>query len=296
LIRRCLARAFLVIVCCGAAPGAASGQAWVPPGGIAAVSMVYQAIANTGHRLHDGTMLRGYDSASRGVLFEFDYAITDRLSVTAGVPYLGAKYQGPEPSLFLLETDECLCWQTGWQDLNVTVRYNLFNDTFGLTPSVSIGSPTNNYNYFGEAVVGRNLNEVRIAADAGYRLDFLSPRLSVSGRYSYAFVEQVLDISNNRSNFSFETSYLLTRTVGVRGVLSWQRSHGGLSSIEFDTEEEFVQFDRLLRDNYFHMGAAVSYSFPRVDVFAAYVGYVNGTDTHAGRVMTVGMTYPFQIR
>ena len=277
-------------------PGVALAQAWVAPGGLGAINVVYQAIANTGHRLHDGTMLRGYDSASRGVLFEFDYALTDRLSVTAGLPYLGSKYQGPEPSLFLLPTDECLCWTTGWQDLNVTARYNLFNDTFALTPSVSIGSPTHNYNYFGEAVLGRNLNEVRIAVDAGHRLDFISPRLSVSGRYSYAFVEEVLDIPNNRSNFSLDGSYLITRTIAARGVLSWQRSHGGLRSIDIDTEEEFVQFDRILKDNYFHLGGAVAYSFPRFDVFAAFVGYVSGTDTHSGRVLTVGMSYPFQLR
>ena len=160
----------------------------------------------------------------------------------------------------------------------------------------AFGSPTNNYNYFGEAVVGRNLNEVRIAVDTGYRLDAISPRLSVSGRYSYAFVEEVLDIANNRSNFSVETSYLLTRQIGARLVMSWQRSHGGLKSTEFDTEEEFVQFDRLLKDNYFHLGGAVAYSFPRIDVFAAFVGYVSGTDTHSGRVFTVGMSYPFQLR
>ena len=40
--------------------------------------------------------------------------------------------------------------------------YNLLNDAFALTPSVSIGTPTHDYNYFGEAVVGRNLNEVRL--------------------------------------------------------------------------------------------------------------------------------------
>jgi hypothetical protein len=298
LIRRraCSHYAIVAVAVVCATPGAAAAQAWVAPGGLGAINVIYQTIANTGHRLDDGTMLRGFDSASRGLLFEFEYAITDRLSVTAGVPYLGAKYQGPEPSLFLLPTDECLCWQTGWQDLNVTARYNIFNDTFALTPSVAFGSPTNSYNYFGEAVVGRNLNEVRIAVDTGYRLDAISPRLSVSGRYSYAFVEEVLDIPNNRSNISVETSYLITRQIGARFVMSWQRSHGGLRSTEFDSEEEFVQFDRLLKDNYFHLGGAVAYSFPRIDVFAAYVGYVSGTDTHAGRVFTVGMSYPFQLR
>src|SRR5262245_59738247 len=168
--------------------------------------------------------------------------------------------------------------------------------SFALTPSVSFGAPTNNYNYFGEAVVGRNLTEVRIAFDAGQRLDMISPRLSVSGRYSYAFVEKVLDIPNNRSNITFDVGYLASRKISTRAIFSWQRSHGSLSSIEFVTDEQFVQFDGLLKDNYFHMGGAVAYSLPLIDSCASYLGYVSGTDTHAGRVLTIGMSWPFQWR
>ena len=263
-IRACsvLIRTLLVVTAlCAATPPRAFAQAWVAPGGLGAVTVVFQTIANTGHRLHDGTMLRGFDSASKGVLFEFDYAVTDRLSVSAGIPYLGAKYQGPEPSLFLLPIDECKCWSHGWQDLNVTVRYNLVNDTFALTPSVAIGAPTHNYNYFGEAVVGRNLNEVRLSLDAGRRLDFISPKLAMSGRYSFAFVEQVLELPNNRSNISLDFSFLVSRRISTRALLSWQRSHGGLRSIDFVNEEQFVQFDRLLKDNYFHLGGTACTRF-----------------------------------
>jgi len=33
----------------------------------------------------------GYDSISRGVLVSLDYALTDRVSFTIGVPYIGSK-------------------------------------------------------------------------------------------------------------------------------------------------------------------------------------------------------------
>jgi hypothetical protein len=39
---------------------------------------------------------------------------------------------------------------------------------------------------------------------------------------------------------------------------SWQRSHGGLRSTEFGTDEQFQQFDRTLKDNSFHVGGGVS--------------------------------------
>ena len=78
----------------------AHAQAWVPPARIGLVSVVYQTINNTNHRLTDGSLFDGYDSLSRGVLFNLDYAFTDRFSISVGVPYLGSKYTGPEPSLF----------------------------------------------------------------------------------------------------------------------------------------------------------------------------------------------------
>ena len=79
-------------------------------------------------------------------------------------------------------------------------------------------------------------------------------------------------------------------------MLSWQRSHGGLLADEFNTPERFEQYDRLVKDNSFHVGGGVSYSFPRFDVFAAYVRYVGGTDTHAGRALTMGLSWPFELR
>jgi hypothetical protein len=101
------------------------------------------------------------------------------------------------------------------QDVGGTVRYTLVNQ--------------------GEAVLGLNLNELRIAVDAGHRFAAM-PRLSVSGRYSYAFTE-------------------------------------------FQSEEQFVQFDRLIRDNNFHLGATFARTFRHFDVFASYLDYTSGTDT-----------------
>jgi hypothetical protein len=274
-------------------PSSVLAQAWVPPAGIGIVSVVYQSIDNTNHRLADGSLLDGFDSMSRGVLINLDYAITDRLSFSVGFPYIAAKYTGPEPSLFLAPIDECHCWNHGWQDVSGTVRYNIRNDAFGLTPSVSFGVPSHGYDSIGEAVLGRNLRELRIGIDAGHRLDAISDTLSISTRYSYAVVEQVADLPNNRSNIAFEVGVLPTRRISTRAILSWQRSHGGLRSTEI-TEETFLLFDRLLKDNNFHIGGGIAYSLPRFDVFASFTHYASGTDTHAGRALTFGVSVPFE--
>jgi hypothetical protein len=288
--RSCLA---LLVVCASVSPVFA--QAWVPPARVGAVTLVFQNVDNTGHRLHDGSLFPpGYDSVSRAFLFNFDYAVTDRFSFAVEVPYLGTKYTGPNPSISQLPLDDCFCWNHGWQDWGATARYNLANGAFALTPSISLGVPTHDYGYFGEAVLGRNLKEMRIGVDVGQRLDPISPRLSVSGRYSYAFVEKAADISNNRSNMGVESGFQVTRKLGASLGFRWQRTHGGLRSTEFVSDELFEQYDRIIKDNNFHISAGVSYSFSRVDVFASYLHYATGTDTHLGRAITTGVSFPFE--
>ena len=290
----------------------AAAQAWVPPQGSGSVSLSYQRISNTGHRRSNGFLVEAGQSLNMGLYLEGEYSLTNRLSLAVGLPYVFGKsttVNPPPPPIPYLPWDQCHCWQSGWQDFGFTARYNMVhadNGAFALTPSVSVGVPSHNYEFRGESVLGRHLKEVRIGVDAGQRLDVISPNLFVEGRYSYAFVERVIDIPNNRSNASVEGTYLLLkRKLAARGLASWQRTHGGLlfgspppASLEFpgevNTPERLLQHDRLLRDNYFHAGGGLSYSFPRMDVFASYIAFVSGTDTHAGRALTLGVSWPFE--
>lgn len=113
---------------------------------------------------------------------------------------------------------------------------------------------------------------------------------------------------NNRSNGQIEGAYALTRRLSASGTLMWQRTHGGLRAGtgppppiaplpwgEIATPALFDQHDRLLRDNYVHLGASVAYSSSRVDIFGSYVAYTHGTDSHAGRVVTAGIAWPFEV-
>jgi hypothetical protein len=285
----------------------AGAQAWVPRATAGSVNLSVQRIDNTGHLLTDGRLLPDGKSTDVGVYVEGEYAFTDRFSASLGLPWIAARYLGPGSTPFnFLPVDQCFCWHGGWQDLELTGRYNLVNSTLAVTPSVSAGVPSHDYNYRGEAVVGRKLTELRLAVDVGRRLDAISRRLSVQGHYSYAFVEKVLTVPNNRSNIVMEGDYLLSRHLSVRGLVLWQRTHGGLRAGslppsvfpvpgDITTPELIAQHDRLLRDNNRHLGAGVSYSMTRMDLFGSYISYVGGTDTHAGRVLTMGISWPFEV-
>jgi len=288
-------------------------QAWVPPGGEGFISFIYQRIDNTGHRRTNGVLVPKGRSLDMSLYLEADYAFTNRLSVTAGLPYVFAKYTDPNPPPYpipFLPTDQCRCWQSGLQDFGITTRYNLAGGAggaFALTPSVSLGTPSHDYNFRGESALGRDLTEVRIGLDAGRRLDAILRNLSVQGAYSYAIVEKVMGISTNRSNANLEGDYVIKRKLLVRGQVFWQRTHGGLRfgspsppglvfPGEVDTPELLNQHDRLLRDNYWHAGGGLGYSFPQFDLFATYTAFVSGTDTHAGRALTIAFIVPFRLR
>lgn len=275
-----------------------SAQAWTPPAGVGSITFVVQRIDNTGHLLNDGSLLPDGKSTDASIYVEAEYAMTDRFSVSVGLPYVFAKYKGPGETPFnFLPVDKCFCWHSGWQDVGATVRYNVIDGPFALTPSVSAGVPSRDYNYRGEAVVGRHLTEVRLGVDAGRRLDMISRNLSIQGRYSYAIVERVLDVPNNRSNAGVEANFLITRRLSARAFASWQRTHGGLRfpAEVVTSNERIVQHDRLLRDNYWHLGGGASYSFSRFDVFATYIRFMSGTNSHAGRTFTAGLSVPFEV-
>src|SRR5262245_13277311 len=302
---------FLAFVLVSLTATTVSAQAWVLPKGTGTISLVQQRLYNTGHRRIGGLLAKVGQSTNAALYVEGEYAFTDRLSVSAGIPYVFAKYTArnlPPPPIPVLSWDACHCWQSDWQDFGFTARYNLYNGAFALTPSVSFGVPSHDYEFRGEAVVGRNLKEVQFSIDAGQRLDSISENLSVQVRYSYAIVERPIDIPNNRSSARWQAAYQLTRKLSTYSFVAWQHTHGGLSfgspvpgaplafPGEVNTEELLFQHDRMMRDNYWHVGGGASYEFQHFDVFGSYTGYFAGTDTHAGRAFTAGISFPFELR
>lgn len=292
----------------------AAAQAWTPPAGDGVVTIAVQAIENTGHILSNGSTEPIGRSRTAGVYAAVDLGLTERLSASVGLPLVFARYLGPRPpnggaELPVVQpVDICYCWQHGVADFDFGVRYNVTNGSLAITPSVAFTLPSHDYEYRGEAVIGRHLREMRIGVDVGSRLERLSPRAAVQLHYRYAVVERVLDIPNNRSNVSVDGTFLWTDRLAVRGTLARQVTHGGLRAGtgpptlppdepwgEIVTLEQFREHDRLLRDNHWRLGAGVSYDLDRLELFASYLAFVAGTDTHAGRAVTFGASIPFHI-
>jgi len=288
-------------------PSSAAAQAFTPPEGVGAVTLAWQFVDNTGHRFSDGSVLARGQSVTTSALVEVDYGVTDRLSATIGIPYVFAKYTGANAPLSNLPVDLCRCWNSAFQDFSLSARYRFGPDAWALTPMMRYDRPSHDYQYVGEAVVGRDLQEAQVGVTAALKLTHVLPKANVQASYFYAMVEKPLDdVGINRSNSAVEFGYALHRLLYASANTSWQRTHGGLRNGspagvpflppgELNTPDRFAQRDRVIRSNYWHVGGVVSYSMGQVDLFVSVTKYISGTDTHDGQAYTVGATFYFTV-
>lgn len=284
-----------------------AAQAFTAPEGVGSLTIATQVIENTGHRFSDGFLLAAGQSRSMSLLAELDYAVTDRLATTVGIPFVFAKYTGALPPPSRLPVDACQCWHSSFQDFSLAARYRVGNTTWAITPGIRYIRPSHDYRYEGEAVVGRNLQEVQIGVTAGLRLVDLLPRASVQGGYTYSLVEKPLaEISINRSNGFLDFGYALSGRMFLRAAGAWQRTHGGLLvgsptgkplplPGQLNTPERWAQRDRLISTQYWQAGGGIAYAAGDVDVFFSVMTYVWGRNAHNGQSFTLGTTWYFDV-
>lgn len=291
----------------GLAPWPLAAQAFTPPRGIGSVTVAWQYVDNLGHLYSDGFFAARGQSVTTSVDLELEYGVTDRLAATLDVPYVFAKYTGTLPAPSNLARDNCRCWHSALQDFTLAVRYRLGDDRWAVTPAARYVRPSHDYQYKGEAVVGRDLWEAQLGVNLATKLSFL-PGASIQAGYTYAFVEKVLDIKLDRSNAFLDLGYALTRRLFLHANGLWQHTHGGLRAgsvtgnpfplpgeLGPPGSERFQQRDRILRVNNWKVGGGLAYSLGPADVFASITNVVQGTDSHRSQAYTVGATWYFDL-
>jgi hypothetical protein len=287
------------------APSPAVAQAFTAPKGVGGVTLAWQYVHNLGHRLTDGFYVPNGDSVTTSLLLDVEYAFSDRLSASLGLPYVFAKYTGSDPPFSGLPNDTCGCWSSGFADFGASVRYRIGGETWAVTPTVRLGVPSHDYPYRGEAVVGKALTETQIGFLAGLRLVELLPNATLQAGYTYSFVERPLkDVPIDRSNLFVEFGYAVNRKLYLRTGWLGQRTHGGLRlggpsgdpffpPGEFNTPARFAEADRLLHVQVMQFSGGLAVNLGPVDVFASYTKYFWGRDAHNSRIFGLGATWYF---
>lgn len=262
-------------------------QAWLAPRGEASFGAVYQNIYTRDHLFFDGEPFDGGRIRMQVAVFGLSYSFTDRLAASASVPYASARYDGKAPHTTSVDNGD---YHSGFTDLRLDLRYNLFRNPAMITPFVSAIIPTRRYPTFAHAALSSDLHQYLVGVAMGRRLDPILDAGFVQLLYSYAFAEKILGVSHDRSNVDLEVGYFLTQSLGVSVLGNYQKTHGGLDlpvpgtpeSAAFRQTPYAVHHDQLARSDYLNLGGVITYALTgTIDVFASYQSMVWGRNVHS---------------
>ena len=287
-------------------PGLASAQAWLPNKGTLTTALVISDVLNTQHWLPNGETT-GHDKLTdpghtRSTTYAFlaSYGITDRVMVSGSLPYVETKFWGPAshggaPGLHADDGDT----HGFLTDLRVNIHYQLLEEPVALAPFIGYVIPTNN-NYFtkGHAAQGRGLEELLVGFGLGKNLDPWIPRTYAQMKYTYAFVEKVVDMNHDRDNLSVEIGTFITPRWNVAAYGWWQWAHGGIDVPIPQSDPLFPVHDILAADEYCNIGVGTGWAFtPTVTAFATYTHGVSGRNGHrVNQGVQFGVSYGFRPR
>jgi hypothetical protein len=289
----------LALVGAGSSPRDAVAQAWVSPKGEGAVTIAVQNM-NVVNHLAATTPVKAGTIDTTSLLIDTTFGLTDRLSFDFAAPFVSSKYSGTKPHPG--SNVDNGTYHGTFADLRFAVRYNVTRKGVVFTPYVGTTTPSHDYVYFAHAAAGQRLTEFQLGAYAAKLFDRGVPNLFISGRYSYGFVEKVLDISHNRSSADLEVGYFFTPKFRAFGMTSGQYTHGGLDlppngppglPLKYQPVHDLIQ-----KVHYLKVGAGVSYSInDSFDVFGSFARQVTGRNGHElNRGISVGASWGFSRR
>lgn len=272
----------------------AYAQAWLPAKGEGTVSVLVSNTLSKDHFLPDERYDFGHIDANT-VLFDVTYGLTDRVSVTVGVPIVTSRYRGTFPHRPITLDDGN--WHTTSQDFRFNFRYNVMRGPLVVTPFVGSDLPSRQYEFFAHAAPGRHLKEVSSGVSVG-RL-FADLGLVLQGRYGLSFSEGALDQSRRYSQLSVEAAYFLTPAIRLLAMTGGRIGHTGINlypdSGRVLPTEIFQHHDQLSRESALNVGGGAAFTLSEtLDMFASYTTTVTGRNTHAvNRGVSLGMSWSF---
>lgn len=208
--------------------------------------------------------------STQSLYVELDYALTDRWTIKAGLPYIRKKYNGPgrhdpltlvppRPDVPFIDDGS---YNDAFQDFLIGVSYHWLDQPLIVVPFVNVFLPSHSYPHFGHAAVGQNVWKTEVGADLTKIMPFSDwyYRLNVA----YTFVEETLDVNVNHYRLLGEAGYFFRPEFSANVFLQYKKGKGD-SAQEFPppnrTGERWYQHDRTTRHSYLNAGAGADWYF-----------------------------------
>lgn len=289
---RALTASGAVVLCLAVTPPVAHAQAWLPAKGSSSYAFDYTSVLNKKHYTSTGGEVDVGHTSSETLSIGVSYSPSDRVQISAALPYANTRYIGPGGGGHHTPQDNGN-WHGTFTDLQLSVHYQLADGPLAFAPYIGLVIPTNNYEFFGHSAPGRRLDEYWVGFYTAASLNDWLPRTYVQLRGNYAFVEKVQDIAHDRSNASLEIGHFLNDAWSLRALVTRVWTHGGIDVPVPVTSPLFPNHDRLAAEEMLNVGAGVSWSLnERMNLYGLYMQAIEGENAHkVDHRVSVGMSY-----
>ena len=250
---------FLAVPCTGFPQGSQQK-------GDASLTVEYQYVKTGDFEGDVGTLDLG-KMDTHVILLSADYALNERWTVFASLPYVQRRYIGDTPhdavadftnfeppDLTLIDDGS---YQRGLQDFYLGIQYLALDGPLTVEPNISYGNPTNNYHIYGFSALGRDIWHLPVGVRLSYTPYFSDWNFNAD--IAYVFTEKTLGVDISHWLVYADASYYFTPRFSANVFLSIKKSFNGLDFpggfIESGLDSElFYLHDRVLKHGYSNAG------------------------------------------
>jgi hypothetical protein len=201
---------------------------------------------------------------------EAAYFVADRWELRLGLPFSRAKYSGnfahpqlpcpPNCAPVFVDNGD---YHSSWVDWDAGVSYHaVVGDNYYVTPSADLYVPSNNYQYYGSAVVGQRLTKFGTGVLVQHQLDFSD--LYFAGHFQYVFMPKTLGINADYYDFGFDFGYFINPQVGIRAVSDVKIGYGHTDNqinASCCSGPLWALHDKFRMQDHANIGGAIDYTF-----------------------------------
>jgi hypothetical protein len=289
--------------------------------GDASLRLEYQYI-RTGNYQGDGFVADYWTTDSHIALLSGDYALSDRFTVFAALPYVQKRFNATKgngdphnpndpfwidfvpPDKRFIDDEK---FHGGFQDLTFGLRYLAVDGpVWTVSPYIAYGFPTDNYPFYAKAAIGANLWNLPVGVDLNYIPSFSDWHFR--GNLAYVFSEQPLDINVDywlaylSAGYWFKPRFSMNVFLSVKYlrnglILPWDFTDDptfGNYPEDFDTRE-WYHHDRLLRHRFANLGIGFDYFLNEKYQLSGnyFTGIWSEQTNEVDRAFTLGLTRYF---
>ena len=215
------------------------------------------------------------ETESHVFMFSGSYAVTDRWTMSASLPWIKKRHQGAlphNPTLDLTafpQADQSLIddgnFHSDWEDLYLSATYAAVQgDRWSVSPFLSIGAPTNDYPFYAHAAVGRNIWHVPVGVAFNFKPYFSD--FSFGADAAYVFTEKSRGVDTSHWLVNLDVSYYVLPDLAAKVFVSIKHGTQGLSfPDDFDlgalNDEAWYLHDRTIKHNFINGGIGFDWLF-----------------------------------